>query len=129
MLVSKVDMLLDHQNVLKHIDAAIDKWRATVFKNDGWTIRCPLCVLHNKVADTLSFVNDEDSEDFYCLCPISLFTGLGNCENTHYYSTGVYHFSRNRMLSELYDVRRRFIADYICGNRSFKEDIMKHVLG
>ena len=104
---------MDNLDQLLALDASIKKWQNVVFKRKI-TRNCPLCNLNRDQCDN---------------CVITIYTGLpylNSCCNTSFYSTSVYKKlyqyaplattasiqADNCMLSELYEIRRSYIADY-----------------
>jgi hypothetical protein len=119
--------MISHQEILKAIDASIIKWKRIVWPViyypstqrklqrliTGIESACPLCKL---------FTEDCVHPDSNINCPIYEFTGEDFCWATSFYSTT--HWAKylknprytgstqanNQMLSELYEIRRKFIA-------------------
>lgn len=96
------------------LDQSIEKWKKAVFKKENNYI-CPLC--------------DLNSGCEYCV--IAYITGNTQCSTTAFYTTTIgIHPNRldtkteilkarktdNRMLSELYEIRRSYIVEYHKGN-------------
>jgi len=102
---------IDHDSKLsqlKALDESIEKWRGIVAGVAYYTgNQCPLCDYNNEY--------DNGCES----CIITHITGKTLCLNTPYYATNYYRpypsytglQQNNHMLSCLYDIRRRYIAE------------------
>lgn len=87
---------------LAALDASIAKWKDIV--NKGYKPsynKCPLCRFNKGCSK----------------CIIQLFTGFASCNRTSFYQTTARYpanpnaiKANNRMLTELYEIRRRYIA-------------------
>ena len=104
---------------LKSLDKSIEKYKDVVYKRK-YTKICPLCVFNEQWEKGTHFI----ACDF---CIIAHYTKEQQCYNTSFYETSVYilcyqsftnkkvtkknRIADNHMLSELYEIRRRYIAD------------------
>lgn len=119
---------MTNNEILRAIDASIKKWKKIVQFADITTLRltCPLCDLFRN--DCTAFMPFDEVRVHYC--PVQCFTGSEEldydnqfCRATSFYKTSVWKThgfykdpqklnpqADNHMLSELYEIRRRFIA-------------------
>ena len=103
---------------LKALDESIKRWKKILFGSDVDFLKeakkdCPLC----------EYIYKEQGHKSCCDCIISQVTNDEKCKNTNYRKTSVSFLQfilreqrvrnqDNKMLSELYEIRREYIARY-----------------